>query len=251
MNDVAFPPAASRVNTHPHRIEDAPAYVLHRHPYSESSLILELFTREQGNLPVLAKGAKRPNSALRSSLMLFQPLLATFSGKHEVRTLQRAEWAGGVTPLPPSALLSGYYLNELLLKLLPRDDAHPQLFDAYTESLQALAAGQNTALVLRRFEKILLRELGYAVHFETDAAGQALNPNAYYQIHAELGVLEVHAQHAEAWPGQVLLAIAAEQFDEPQVQQQARNLMRTLLNRHLDGRRLKTRQILLDMQTYD
>ncbi len=251
MNDVAFPPAVSKIHKHPHRVDDAVAYVLHRHPYSESSLILELFTREHGNLPVLAKGAKRPNSALRGTLMLFQPLLATFSGKHEVRTLQRAEWAGGLTPLPPAALLSAYYLNELLLKLLPREDAHPQLFDAYADSLRTLAAGQAPALVLRRFEQILLRELGYAVHFERDASGGALNPDAHYQIHPELGVMEVHTRHTEAWPGRVLLAIAAEKFDEPQVQQQARNLMRMLLNRHLDGRRLKTRQILLDMQSYD
>jgi DNA repair protein RecO (recombination protein O) len=251
MNDVVFPPSITRASAkHNHRVENTPVYVLHRHPYSESSLILELFSREHGNLPVLAKGAKRPNSALRSTLMLFQPLLATFSGKHEVRTLQRAEWTGGLMPLPPSALLSAYYLNELLLKLLPREDAHPALFDAYTEGLQALSSGQSPALVLRRFEKTLLRELGYALHFDCDAAGARIDVQRYYQIHHEQGVIEASADLPEAWPGKLLLAIAEEKFDDPSTQQQARNLMRMLLNRHLDGRRLKTRQILLDMQSY-
>lgn len=247
--DLSAPPAKSA--RHPHRVENTPVYVLHRHPYSESSLILELFSREHGNLPVLAKGAKRPHSALRATLMLFQPLLATFSGKQEVRTLVRAEWAGGLSPLPPAALFSGYYLNELLLKLLPREDAHPVLFDTYADSLQALANGESQFIVLRRFEKILLRELGYALHFGCDANGNTIASQRYYQIHPELGVIAATAQHPDAWLGQVLLAIAEDRFDDLLLQQQARNLMRALLNRHLDGRRLKTRQILLDMQNYD
>lgn len=252
MHDVTAPMLATHPHTrHPHRVENTPVYVLHRHPYSESSLILELFSREHGTLPVVAKGAKRPNSALRATLMLFQPLLATFSGKHEVRTLQRAEWAGGLPPLPAATLFSGYYLNELLLKLLPREDAHPGLFDAYSESLHALASGVAQFSVLRRFEKILLRELGYAMHFGCDENGNTIDPQRYYQIQPESGVVAAAEHLPDTWQGRVLLSIAEERFDDPLVQQQARNLMRALLSRHLDGRRLKTRQILLDMQSYD
>ena len=256
MHEVQAPLVVASASTrararHSHRVENTPAYVLHRHSYSESSLILELFSREHGNLPVVAKGAKRPNSALRATLMLFQPVLATFSGKHEVRTLQRAEWAGGLAPLPPTALFSAYYLNELLLKLLPREDAHPILFDAYVDSLQALASGASQFIVLRRFEKILLRELGYALHFGCAANGNTIEPQRYYQIHPEAGVVAATEHQPDAWLGHILLAIAEERFDDLLIQQQARNLMRALLNRHLDGRRLKTRQILLDMQSYD
>ena len=113
------------------RVSDEPAYVLHRYDWSESSLILEVFTRHQGRIALVAKGAKRPSSNFRPILLPLQPLRLSFGGDAEIRTLKGAEWVGGHVMPTGDALLSGYYLNELLLTLLARDDPHPALFDIY------------------------------------------------------------------------------------------------------------------------
>lgn len=114
-------------------------------------------------MALVAKGAKRPHSALRPVLAMFQPLSLTWSGAGEIRTLTRAEWAGALRIYSGPAMMSGWYMNELLLRLLPREDAHPALFDAYDEALNSLAAGARAAGALRRFEWILLRETGYGL----------------------------------------------------------------------------------------
>ena len=118
-----------------HRVNAQPGFVLHSYPYKETSLIVEVFARDYGRVPVVAKGAKRPHSKLRGVLQTFQPLQLSWSGKSEVRTLISAEWVGGLLPVERSALLCGFYLNELLVKLLARDDPHPVLFDAYMSAL--------------------------------------------------------------------------------------------------------------------
>jgi DNA repair protein RecO (recombination protein O) len=142
------------------------AFVLHRYDWSETSLILDLFTREQGRVAVAAKGAKRPYSQLRPVLLPFQRLAISLGrtpadAAAEVQTLRQAEWAGGGPMLSGAALFSGFYLNELLMKLLARHDPHPALFDAYADSLGALAQGGDAEQAgLRAFELVLLRELG-------------------------------------------------------------------------------------------
>lgn len=150
------------------RIAQQPAYVLHHYDWSESSLILETFTRQHGRVALVAKGAKRPSSSLRPVLLPLQPLLLGWGGDAEIRTLKSAEWAGGHVMPTGQALLSGYYANELLMRLLARDDAHPALFDAYaalvhTLALHSGAAGQADVLhaALRAFELLLLRETGH------------------------------------------------------------------------------------------
>lgn len=144
------------------RISDEPAYVLHRYDWSESSLILEAFTRRHGRVALVAKGAKRPSSNFRPVLLPLQPLRLSFGGDAEIRTLKSAEWGGGHVMPTGEALLSGCYLNELLMRLLARDDAHPALFDAYAMAVQVLASGEAAALspALRAFELLLLREVG-------------------------------------------------------------------------------------------
>jgi DNA repair protein RecO (recombination protein O) len=127
------------------RISDEPAYVLHRYDWSESSLILEVFTRHYGRVALVAKGAKRPSSSFRPILLPLQPLRVAFGGDAEIRTLKGAEWVGGHVMPTGDALLSGYYLNELVLRLLARDDPHPALFDAYRAAVQVLASGQAEA----------------------------------------------------------------------------------------------------------
>ncbi len=150
------------------RVIEAPAFVLHSTPWRETSLILKAFTKEHGVVTMVAKGAKRPYSGLRAALMVFQPLLLSWSGTGEVKTLIQAEVAS-INPMPGSVLMSGWYMNELLLKLLASEDAHQNLFDAYAQALDALASldssarGREAATVLRRFEWTLLREIGYGL----------------------------------------------------------------------------------------
>ena len=144
------------------RVHDSIAYMLHATPWRETSLIVQAFSRDHGCLALVAKGAKRPYSVLRPVLSAFQPLLLSWSGAGEVRTLTRAEVAG-IRPLGGAALMSAWYMNELLLRLLPREDPHPALFDAYDQALQRLAGGSRAAGALRRFEWTLLQETGYGV----------------------------------------------------------------------------------------
>lgn len=144
------------------RVQDCPAYMLHATAWRETSLVVQAFSRDHGCVAMVAKGAKRPYSVLRPVLSAFQPLALSWTGGGEVKTLTRAEVAG-VRPLAGSALMSAWYMNELLLRLLPREDAHPLLYDAYDTALRQLAAGTRAAGALRRFEWTLLRETGYGV----------------------------------------------------------------------------------------
>ncbi|MBK7685089.1 MAG: DNA repair protein RecO [Rhodocyclaceae bacterium] len=151
------------------RIDGQLAFVLHAYPFSETSLVVDVFSRDHGRLPLLARGARRPRSLMRGNLMAFAPLELGWFGGGEVKTLAKAEWLGGMPLLSGRCLLLGYYLNELLVKLLPRDDAHPQLFDAYSDALRALSNGAEDAPELRRFEQSLLKELGYGLTLDVDA----------------------------------------------------------------------------------
>ena len=148
-----------------HRVRDVNAYMLHASAWRETSLILQVFSREHGNVAMVAKGAKRPYSALRPVLAAFQPLMVSWSGAGEVKTLTRAQLAG-IRPLTGKSLMSGWYMNELLLRMLPREDPHPGLYDAYDAALQALSKGDNAASALRRFEWTLLEETGYGMEGE-------------------------------------------------------------------------------------
>ena len=147
------------------RITHEPAYVLHSYDWSESSLILEAFTRHHGRTALVAKGAKRPSSGFRPVLMPLQPLQIGYAGDAEIGTLKNAEWVGGHVMPTGDALLAGQYLNELLMRLMARDDPHPALFDAYAATVQwlALRTGQGESLqaALRAFELVLLREVGF------------------------------------------------------------------------------------------
>lgn len=156
------------------------AYVLHSVPYKETSLIVELFCREHGRLPVVAKGAKRPHSGLRAVLVSFQPLQVRFSGKSEVKTLTHAEWLGGLIPPDGKALFAAYYLNELLMRGLSREDTHPELFDLYQETLVGLVGGEDMNLCVRRFEVGLLQALGYGLDWQNDAQGGQIDTACSY-----------------------------------------------------------------------
>lgn len=232
------------------RVEFQPAYLLHSYPWRETSLIVEVFSREHGRLSLVAKGARRPLSVLRGVLMAFQPLSLSWMGRGEVKNLVQAEWQGGQPLLQGVALLCAYYLNELLLRMLAREDAHANLFDAYARTLACLAAGQAYAPLMRAFELTLLRELGYAPSFDCEAeSGEAIDPAGRYVFLMERGAIAA-GDHGDAptIPGQALLAMAAADFSDVQTLMHAKPLMRRLIQHHLDGPPLESRRILMELQ---
>jgi len=233
------------------RIDNQACFLLHSYSWRETSLIFEGFSREHGRLPMVAKGARRPTSALRGTLMAFQPLEISWSGRGEVKTLTQAAWQGGQALLGGVGLLCGYYLNELLLRLLAREDAHPALFDAYAWTLAQLAANQPYEPLLRAFELILLREAGYAPTLDRDAdSDKAVETAAEYLFIAERGPVRVLEQRGElpSIPGRVLLAMAAGDFSAPETLAHAKTLMRRLIQYHLGGQALESRRILMELQ---
>ena len=231
------------------RITGQPGFVLHSYPYKETSLIVDLFTREHGRVALIAKGAKRPHSKLRGVLQTFQPLSTSWSGKSELRVLIDAEWVGGLLPLEKTALLCGFYLNELLVKLLARDDPHPALFDHYVATLNQLAHHEPAQIVLRKFERSLLKETGVAADFtRCTSTGAAIDPNLQYVVDPERGPRAARA--ADTWPqvaGKTLLDMEREDYADPATQAQSKHLMRFLLAHQLGGAPLNTRQILIDL----
>lgn len=245
--------AASGVHARPRArsCEDQPGYVLHTYPYSESSLIVESFTREHGRIPLLARGAKRPRSALRGTLLQFQRVGLSWSGRGELKSLTRAEWLGGIPALGQTALFCGFYLNELILKLLARDDAHERLFDHYENALLELANGSRGGDVLRCFEKELLREIGYAVNLRVDAAsGAPLEPDGRYVYEFERGLRRLaDGERADLeLTGAIAIAIDRNDYSGNAVAGAAKQLMRALIEHHLNGRSLATRRIFFALQ---
>ncbi|MFJ1301297.1 DNA repair protein RecO [Pseudomonadota bacterium AL_CKDN230030165-1A_HGKHYDSX7] len=171
-----------------HRVHDCRAYMLHATAWRETSLIVQTFSRDHGCVAMVAKGAKRPYSVLRPVLSAFQPLMLSWSGASEVKTLTKAD-VDGIHPLGGAALMSAWYMNELLLRLLPREDAHPVLFDAYETALTQLAQGSRAAGALRRFEWILLREIGYGVdEGEPDFNDAQLEPKLRRELRERLDI---------------------------------------------------------------
>jgi DNA repair protein RecO (recombination protein O) len=234
------------------RYDAQPAFVLHAYPFKETSLVVELFTRDLGRIAVVARGARRPRSALRGVLLAFQPLLVSWSGKGELHTLVRAEWDGVYQPLRGLALICGFYVNELLLKLMPRHDAHERLFTTYAATLTALEAAREPSAVLREFEKALLRELGYAMTLDRDVeSGRAIAAEQRYTYLVERGPVAgggVSETNGVELLGQTLLDIQSGDYSRAITQQQAKALMRTLINHHLGDQVLHTRQLLRDLQ---
>jgi DNA repair protein RecO (recombination protein O) len=226
-----------------------PGFVLHSYPYKETSLIVDMFTRDHGRIGVVAKGAKRPLSKLRGVLQTFQPLSISFSGKSELRTLIDADWVGGMLPIEKTALLCGFYLNELLVKLLARDDPHPALFDHYVATLNELAHNEPAQIVLRKFERALLKETGVAADLTRDSGTRArVEADVAYVVDPERGARQ--AQAGDTWPvvsGKTLIDMENEHYGDPQTQAQSKQLMRFLLAYHLGGAPLNTRQILIDL----
>jgi DNA repair protein RecO (recombination protein O) len=219
--------------------------------------VVDVFTRDHGRVPLLARGARRPRSAMRGMLMSFQPLELGWFGGGEVKTLAKAEWLGGMPLLGGRCLLLGYYLNELLLKMLPREDAHGALFDAYAAALCALATGAADAPELRRFEKILLKELGYGLTLDVDMeSGLPVVAEGEYTYLVERGPVArvpagTHSAGADETPallGKTLLDMAADDYSDPRTRLESRQLMRQLIAHHLGGKPLQSRRVFMELQ---
>ncbi len=239
----------------PLRRDDQPAFVLHTFAYRESSLIVEAITAEYGRVAMVARGARRPRSELRGLLQGFQPLLLSWSGQHEMKTLLKAEWRGGLPRVGGSALVCGFYLNELLLKLLPREDPHPRLFAHYEAALGELAAGREQAPVLRNFELGLLTELGYALPLVREAdTGSPVDPAARYHYTFDRGPRRAPMATGARFSvvrGATLLALADGRYVDAETAAEAKRLMRDVLDHYLEQRGVESRRVVQDLQALD
>ena len=236
-------------------------YVLHSYPYRETSLILQAWTEKHGRLGLVAKGARRPKAATRAVLVPFQPLAMDWFGRAELKTLKTAEPAGPALPLQGPALLSAFYLNELLLKLTTREDPHEGLFEAYDEAISALRAlsrvkpaASPVEPVLRRFELRLLQELGYALELTREAGTHApIVAEREYLYVVERGPVPAHDEgnvppNAVKLRGATLLDLDRGRLDDASTIAQAKPLMRLLIHHSLNGQELATRALVRDLQ---
>ena len=244
------------------RVSDEPAFVLHSYDWSESSLILEVFTRHRGRVALVAKGAKKPSSNFRPVLLPLQPLRVGYTLGEEIRPLKSAEWVGGHVMPTGDALLSGLYLNELLLRLTARDDPQAALFDMYAGVVRVLASEHGDALepVLRAFELLLLRELGLLPSLDAETLTLApLAPEARYALVPEGGLraaapadratlagsqwraLQQALDAPAAYPATLRACADAAMALKPQ--------LRALLQYHCGSPMLRTRQLMMDLQS--
>nr|WP_296016270.1 DNA repair protein RecO [uncultured Acidovorax sp.] len=253
----------------PRRISDEPAFVLHSYDWSESSLILEVFCRRQGRVALVAKGAKKPSSNFRPVLLPLQPLAVTYTlaggddGQADIHTLKGAEWVGGHVMPTGDALLSGLYLNELLLRLLARADPHTALFDAYAGVVGVLASEHGDALepVLRSFELLLLREIGLLPSLDVQTMTLApLAPDARYALVPEGGLRAASPADRSGLSGRQWQVLQTALDDEASrytatlracalVASELKPQLRALLQYHCGSPTLRTRQLMIDLQS--
>ncbi|PHV00386.1 DNA repair protein RecO [Iodobacter sp. BJB302] len=230
------------------RIDNQAAFVMHQYPYKETSRLLDVFSRDHGRIMMVARGAQRPGSQLRSILLGFQPVLLSWFGVGELKTLHSADWQGGIPQLRGLPLLCGFYLNELLLRLLPRDESHPLLFASYFEAIRALsvlpASGAGVEPVLREFERILLDEMGYGANW-LHCIDQPLEAGQRYSFDPTEGIVPARANYPQ-YDGSALMAFAAGDYIGAAAQ--GKLLMRQAFSAILGDAPLHTRQLLIDLQ---
>ena len=247
------PPRRARRGASDTRVDHQPAFVLHSYPWRETSLIVDVMTRDHGRIAVVARGAKRPTSQFRGLLAPFAPIAVSWSGRAEIKSLIRAEWVGGLAPLRGDELLSAFYLNELLVRLLARGDPHEELFFSYVQTLRALSLdARQREQSLRGFELDLLREIGVAPSFATAGDGLPINAGDWYRVDPEHGVRRVADAGEQGGeycvPGHTMLALAQRDLAALAQAGEARALLRQLIGYHLRGRPLNTQRILADLR---
>lgn len=264
MSDViasAKPARARTASRTDMRVDHQPAFVLHATPWRETSLIVEMLTRDFGRLAAVARGAKRPTSQFRGLLAPFAPVAVSWSGRGDIKTLIRAEWLGGLAPLRGDDLLAAFYMNELLVRLLARADPHDVLFVSYARALHALASGQQGVdATLRSFELDLLRECGWLPLMSTTVGGVAIDSETRYRVDPERGCVPANgvadddlakrglAKDDLIVPGAALHALDARDWADTRLAGECKRLLRALIAVHLGGRPLNTRRIFHDLR---
>jgi DNA repair protein RecO (recombination protein O) len=237
-------------------------FILHSYPYRETSLILQAWTEKHGRLALVAKGARRPKSASRIVLVPFQPLTLDWFGRGELRTLKTAEPTVPATPLAGEALMSAFYMNELLLKLTTRDDPHEKLFEAYDAAISEMRAFSRASSaprvselepVLRRFELKLLQELGYALELAREAGSHVpiAAEREYFYVVERGAVAAAEGEtpsNAVRLRGLTLIDLERGRFEDPTTVAQSKQLMRLLIHHSLNGQELATRMLARDLQ---
>jgi DNA repair protein RecO (recombination protein O) len=221
----------------PRRIQLTPAYVLHHHPYRDTSRILEVFTREHGRLSLFAKGVRGPRAKLAALVQPFRLLLVSWSGRGEAPQLTGAESGEREAGLPSRTLLPGFYLNELVLKLTTRHDPLPLLFDAYREAIAGLRSHATPERALRIFEKRLLEITGYGLDLAVVEASE------WYQFRPSQGLFLAAADAPGAVSGASLLALAREDLDDRKALEDSRRVLRAAIGELLEGRELASRTV--------
>lgn len=228
------------------RVQLEPAYVLHRRPYRNTSLILDLFSLHHGRVSVLARSARGLKSRYKGTLELFSPMLVSWSGRGELKLLGNVELSGAAHELEGDSLLCGFYLNELLVRFLHREDPYLHLFSLYRNTLDCLKSAADMSVSLRYFEKHLLRELGYGLPFQREAStGLSIDPKQFYQYDPERGFLQVGSgiePHA-LFSGRSLLAFRDEVLSDEVDIRDIKRLMRQVLAKHLAGKPIKSRAL--------
>ena len=250
---VAVVKSSQRRTASDTRIDHEPGFVLHATPWRETSLIVDVLTRDHGRMALVARGAKRPTSQFRGLLSPFAPVALSWSGRGDIKTLVRVEWLGGLAPLRGDSLLAAFYLNELLVRLLARGDPHEGLFASYAQALHALAADTRALeATLRGFELDLLREVGWLPPLGHTGAGEAIEANLTYRIDPQAGAhpVPVTERTESVWvvSGAALQALAARHWPDAARAAECRRLLRALIAFHLEGRPLNTRRIFQDLR---
>lgn len=220
-------------------------FVLHRREYSESSLLVDFFTEDHGRITLLAKGARRAKSPLKAVLQPFTPLLLRWAGKGELKVLTKAESASFALPMETYALYSGFYVNEILCRILENHTAYPELFQHYFSCMLKLASHpEQLESTLRTFEFQLLQAVGFGVNFTNCAAtGEPISPTMTYQFYENEGFVASLLQNNHSFLGEDLLNFAALDFSTKETQQAAKRFTRIALKRFLGNTPLKSREL--------
>ncbi len=234
------------------RVESQPAFVLHAQAYRETSLLLEVFTVEHGRVGLIARGVRGARGQpLRALLQPLQPLQLGWSGRGDLPHLGVTEAAGAALTPQGDALLAAFYLNELLVRLLPRNEPQPSLFWRYAECLGTLQSGVDYVWELRRFERDLLAELGYALVLEIEADGTTpVEADAHYRYDPEQGALRLSTHRGSVVSGAALLDLSHDRLPDAACLRELRTLMRSILLHHLAGRELRSWQLLSDLASH-
>jgi DNA repair protein RecO (recombination protein O) len=222
------------------RVVLEPAFVLHSRPWQDSSLLLNLFTKNHGRISAIAKATRSQKSKQKGLLLPFVPLFISFVGRTDLFTLTKVEAQNFTINFSGARLISGFYLNELLMKLLKDQDSHPLLFESYTVVIEKLSSIDMIEVALRTFEKSLLNEIGYGLEFDSDIAGNRLLPESRYSYQFNHGFVEAISQTDGTISGKSLLALKNNELSEPQILLEVKALMRGIFRYLLAERPLKT-----------